>query len=401
MKSGKISKACIEFLSLTAFILIFFIMCGRSNRSLNDEVRNSLLYVANIEGSIENKQSLLLSSIGHIIEYIPLQTQSNYLLEKIDKIAVSDSFFFISDGNTLTRFSKDGKFLNKIGSNGRGPGEYIYIYDICLDNQNQYIYILSAGITKVLVYDFNGNFLRSFKAPGNTTQFILSNDENLIFHMANVARPVPGSVYSWYITDIQGNELLKIENSLKRTRIPGFAVHRSPLYEFKHNIHLMEYGIDTLYSFNSSEKKPYAIVNLGKLKMDPEPVIGDRDKMKQYDQTFWINDLFEDQNNIYVNLYKGLSGEILNCVFNKKNSDLKVLENNYFINDLDGGPDFWPCIAYNDSILINYFDANQLLKILKRKSDNINGLEKMLCPALKKLESVLTATSNPVIMVVR
>jgi hypothetical protein len=399
---GKYKAANIRLIYLLGIVSVYFTMCSRSSQSSDNEARNvSPTYKVNIEGAIFNNQHLLLSSIGHTIEYIPLQTLKDVFLKRIDKIAITDSFFFISDSRILLRFTRDGKFLNQIGANGRGPGEYPYIYDISADYQNQHIYILTAGIQKVLAYDFYGNFLRSFKAPGNTMQFILNNDEKLIFHIANVVRPAAGPVYSWYITDIQGNELIKIENSVKRTKMPGFAVHRSPLYNFDDNIHFMEYGIDTLYFFNSSDKKPYAIFELGKLKMDPDPFIGDREKMKQYDQTLWINDLIEDHNNIYINLYKGLSGKILNCVFSKEKSDIKVLENNYFINDLDGGPDFWPDIVYNDSILISSIDANKLLRILKQKNwDNIKQ-DNVLVNSVMKLESLLSETSNPVIMVVK
>jgi len=61
------------------------------------------------------------------IWYLPLKTHENAQLMSIKKLVVHNKSLFILDNSlkALLRFDKDGNFLNRIGSFGKGPGEYL------------------------------------------------------------------------------------------------------------------------------------------------------------------------------------------------------------------------------------------------------------------------------------
>lgn len=61
--------------------------------------------------------------------------------------------------NTVSKFSRDGKFILRFGNKGSGPGEFEHPQTILLDPLNQ-IYILDAR--KVIIFNDKGNFIRSF-----------------------------------------------------------------------------------------------------------------------------------------------------------------------------------------------------------------------------------------------
>ena len=65
--------------------------------------------------------------------------------------------------NTVFIFEHNGKFLSKIKSIGKGPGEYIHISDIDINEKDQELYILDWDGGKICNYDLKGNFLRDIK----------------------------------------------------------------------------------------------------------------------------------------------------------------------------------------------------------------------------------------------
>lgn len=59
-------------------------------------------------------------------------------------------------------FSRTGKFLNRIGSIGQGPGEYVNYLTFLVDEDKKEVYIFSTN-NGVLVYDFEGGFKSKFQ----------------------------------------------------------------------------------------------------------------------------------------------------------------------------------------------------------------------------------------------
>ena len=242
---------------------------GKTDRKINNPPK----FQIDLEKSIDNVNALTLSSIGKEIYYIPLETNPNCIINRINQIAINDSLIFVSDGLKLIQFSVNGNFIRQIGSYGRGPGEYIFIWDFCIGNAESLIYVLNAGSREVMIFDFFGKFIKSISLPTQQTQVIIMDSGELIFHVPNMIMKSDDTAYSWIIVDNNGTILSSQINHLKRVNFPGFTVPLAPaLYMFDSKAYCMEYGIDTLYFLNKTSLEPYAIFNLGSLKMVPDPI---------------------------------------------------------------------------------------------------------------------------------
>ncbi|MBV3961010.1 6-bladed beta-propeller, partial [Bacteroides fragilis] len=105
--------------------------------------------------------SLLLSESAEKLEIVSLEMTDQSMLGEIRRIQVTDHNIWIDHGREfyIYRFSRSGKFLNKIGSIGQGPGEYTTYSTFLVDEDKKEVYII-ANTNGVLAYDFEGNFKR-------------------------------------------------------------------------------------------------------------------------------------------------------------------------------------------------------------------------------------------------
>ena len=81
------------------------------------------------------------------------------VLSDITEMQVTDHNIWIDHGREfyIYRFSRTGKFLNRIGSIAQGPGEYVNYLTFLVDEDKKEVYIFSTN-NGVLVYDFEGGF---------------------------------------------------------------------------------------------------------------------------------------------------------------------------------------------------------------------------------------------------
>jgi len=94
-------------------------------------------------------------------------------LENRDEAIVSRYHTFMSDNYigvyTMEKeyklFDKKGRFLNTIGRKGQGPGEYTFLYDSNIDEENNRIYLMPWNQKKIFIYDLKGNFLGDIPLP--------------------------------------------------------------------------------------------------------------------------------------------------------------------------------------------------------------------------------------------
>lgn len=381
---------------IKAFSFLLFSYFGTGSL-IRGQINPSVIpYYIDIKGNIKNVITVNLSIIGKEISYIPFETTPECLIKSITKILVSDSYIFVSELNRLLQFDKNGKFLRQIGSAGRGPEEYGYVNDFCIDDQKKEIYIISIYAPKLWIFGFDGSFKNTINLSFRPAQIVIKDKNSLMFHLGNI----PGkNDPSWIITNRQGIVLASIKNNLKRVNQPGMLVEHTPLYSFAKNIHFLEFGIDTLYYFQDSHKRPYAVFFLGDLKMEPDILVtSSMVKDESLFKKFWISSIIEDSDFLFIKFFRGITDATMCAIYNKKTNAITFLKDNVFRNDLDGGELFWPKQILNDNMLVDYVDAFDLLgnrpgELVKK--DNSSSTK------LSTLKKQLSENSNPVLIIIK
>ncbi|MCC8055490.1 MAG: 6-bladed beta-propeller [Bacteroides fragilis] len=180
-------------------LLLIITLLGCSSNKKRDPISKSGVPVINLSEDVSTVPSLLLSEAAEKLEIVPLEMTDESVLSDITEMQVTDHNIWIDHGREfyIYRFSRTGKFLNKIGSIGQGPGEYTTYSTFLVDEDKKEVYII-ANTNGVLAYDFEGNFKRKiidiqmilqlFSSPYD--QYILNNQKFFATQNFGLYRPI-------------------------------------------------------------------------------------------------------------------------------------------------------------------------------------------------------------------
>ena len=180
-------------------LLLIITLLGCSSNKKQEPISKSGVPVINLSEDVSTVPSLLLSESAEKLEIVSLEMTDESVLSDITEMQVTDHNIWIDHGREfyIYRFSRTGKFLNKIGSIGQGPGEYTTYSTFLVDEDKKEVYII-ANTNGVLAYDFEGNFKRKivdiqmilqlFSSPYD--QYILNNQKFFATQNFGLYRPI-------------------------------------------------------------------------------------------------------------------------------------------------------------------------------------------------------------------
>ena len=110
------------------------------------------------------KTQFPLSSFIDDISTIKLELPTPYFWGVVTDVLFADSTLFVVDkkqGN-IFRFKKDGTFLNKIGSRGGAPGEFLSLHRFFIGDQ--YVFVNDLNVRKIHYYTHSGDYVKSISS---------------------------------------------------------------------------------------------------------------------------------------------------------------------------------------------------------------------------------------------
>jgi len=196
-------------------ILVFFLLimagfglegCKRSSVKSSDS-----LITVDVTKSYPKKELILQDFMD--VEYIPLETNDNFLTQGSvlaigkDIIAVRNR---INDGDIFIFDRATGKGLRKINRRGQGPEEYVGCPWIVLDEQICEIFVNDILTKRILVYDFNGKFKRSFRHKEDALYVNIHNfdRDNLICYDGFFDNNNKGSMHPFFLISKQNGIII-------------------------------------------------------------------------------------------------------------------------------------------------------------------------------------------------
>jgi hypothetical protein len=118
-----------------------------------------------------NKNNVKTDDVFNLTDYVDsccfatLESTQNSLIGEIKDMQFADNKIFIFNsvlGNSeILVFDRTGHFLNKIGTKGNGPHEYLSINSFCINSFKSYIVVFDSNKQKIIKYNYSGKFLES------------------------------------------------------------------------------------------------------------------------------------------------------------------------------------------------------------------------------------------------
>lgn len=137
-----------------------------------------------------------------LIKTLSMYSDSTFVSKGIFDIEYYNNHFFISEtpNNRIIVLNNQLEIINKIGSQGHAPHEFIYLsyFSIVKDT----LYLFDAATSQIKVFDINGKYLRYFKVPSSIKSRKFAVDKNLSFYFST-----PSDNYNITKTDLNGNVL--------------------------------------------------------------------------------------------------------------------------------------------------------------------------------------------------
>lgn len=407
-------------LRLVGFFTLCFLLTNCKEKKANT-LANSIKKI-NITKVFEKEEKLNLSKIAKSIEYISLESNKDNILGRITKknrdIQIFENNILIKDKSfNLFLFNNKGGFKTRIGSMGKGPGEYTRIEEIIPIPNKGLIAAYSASQQKVLMYNLEGEFEYSFKIdfwPLGLTYF----NENLIFFNL-VGRRKLTDYYAMSIFNLKGELIKRLhykeeEKKFEKNNTLRIKTRREEKFILNDTLRFWEgdYGKDIVYSLTKDLKiiPTYSVDfddQLWTLDMYSESKkIGFEEMVKHSN----IERYFESSAYLFFSIAYAKKRKFFNVLYNKKTEEGHSVsykrENGKglrfkFYNDIDGGMPFWPQGKVSDDKMYMIIHGYELKDYLARKKKKDNPIIDEL--GRKKLLDIAEnakISDNPILMIV-
>lgn len=243
----KLKKLCVFFISLGIFLLIY--RCNKNSHTSSD------LYI-----NLDSRNEVSIFDIFSKIEIIPLETNDTCLIGDIDKLILHDSLFYLLDTkqNSVSIFNQEGKFIQNIKRIGRGPGEYLYVYDFTINEYDHTIELLDP-FGKLIIFNLDGTHKESIRLPHPPAAyhkfFLLNQDSILFFTNSNDINENLLYAYSR-----SSNKIIKEFYKDSHTDV----MNRLPIFSWNNIVYLTLPMENTIFQIENLQTTPAYIWDFGK-----------------------------------------------------------------------------------------------------------------------------------------
>lgn len=406
-------------MKITFFTCVVFLFFSCKNNSgpytSISEADSGKFFEIDLEKDFNNDKIVTLSQIASNVEYIVLETKEECPVRPVVRYYFTDSLIFIRNFDHILKFSRNGKFIERIGASGRGPGEIDVIRNLSFLPDRKTLVVQKNYQRELLFFSFTGELEKTLDYEPHIESFkILRNGDFLTFESGAYGT----EDIMFCLMNENWDTLSTIANYSKWDSTPapiqimiGYPVFE-PFYTNENREYLKSMYNDTVYVISSGKIEPGYFINLGKYKL-PEELRPERlgvsqlQKFRDNGKNYYFAQVFEAADKVFIGAYN--FGESESCryfLYDRPKKDCILLTDDEgkstgFVNDWDGGTDFWPIGQLNDNQLFMPITPLQLKELFSEKTiENKEVLFPESTSRLMNLVSSMDVTDNPILMVV-
>jgi len=317
--------------------------------SCRQEPKPSLATI-NIFDGLKTEKEFRLSEIVDDVEYVKLETSPDCLFSYAQFLVGNKYILAVQSYNPaqIFLFDRKGKFVRKIGGEGKGPLEYTSLSTCVADPEETYILVNDYQRDIILKYDFSGNVISSFnykeKLASDVADIAIKNS-NEIFLRIDYPLLEKKNFFLIRKTDSEFHQLdslYPVNTSPYTGR--GYSWGSGDFYLLDGSIQFRQFSFDTLYGESKGKLLPRFVFPIEADHLPgPYLVSGLHKQMMEYSNISSMNELSDylilstriAPNKGGVMVYSKPTGEIFKL---KKYPPCPpdTIGRRHFINDIDG-----------------------------------------------------------------
>lgn len=229
---------------LIVTVIAGFIYCGSPEETYTLEIVEGVRNIHNMGVQWGNDQKFTLEHVRNFGDW-DQENDDNYQLFRPTDVGVDgDGNVYILDSgnNRIQKYTLDGKYLQTIGREGEGPGEFKLPQRIQVeDNGNIYVASMVGLSTGIKLFNPEGKEIDFIKPDLITTDFYHFEDSTMIYSGLGI-RPGTQS------TDIEGNVVSVYDaDGNKVSEFGEFTKYDNPMLNFTANAALFSVDDDFVY----------------------------------------------------------------------------------------------------------------------------------------------------------
>ena len=337
----------------------------------------------------ESPKEIMLNELASDIRYVPLETTDDCLMNNEFYIMQYTGEDIITSG--IFHFDKNGKFLNKIGSKGQGPEEYLQGLFAFGDWKNKLLYV--QNWTTLTCYGFDGTFVRSIPTPQLNMGAAGLFDENHILYSNDIYYADKANPIQLYMVDSQnGKTVSKWRGHLEENKKYGMILtSRDFMYNYDNSLFYKPALENVIFKILSPKKRQlvYKFDCSGK-DIDVSADEVDPKKRFQFLSVYWAK---ETAQYLFVNY--GMKNISRLGIYDKEK---KTFTNVTIKDNLAGGYDIHPAWTSDDNHLLMVYYAGGLLQDKEKRYST--GLLPERKKELDELLKNIKEDYNPVVILV-
>lgn len=337
----------------------------------------------------ESPKEIMLNELASDIRYVPLETTDDCLMNNEFYIMQYTGEDIITSG--IFHFDKNGKFLNKIGSKGQGPEEYLQ--DLFAFGDCQYKLLYVQNWTTLTCYGFDGTFVRSIPTPQLNMGAAGLFDENHILYSNDIYYADKANPIQLYMVDSQnGKTVSKWRGHLEENKKYGMILtSRDFMYNYDNSLFYKPALENVIFKILSPKKRQlvYKFDCSGK-DIDVSADEVDPKKRFQFLSVYWAK---ETAQYLFVNY--GMKNISRLGIYDKEK---KTFTNVTIKDNLAGGYDIHSAWTSDDNHLLMVYYAGGLLQDKEKRYST--GLLPERKKELDELLKNIKEDDNPVVILV-
>lgn len=337
-----------------------------------EKIKGGELYVCDYFDVSDATVTLKLSDFVNSLEVIKLDSDTSATVGN-GPVCFSDNYMLIHAGYQapVKLFDRKGKFLCDVGKVGRGPGEYMAVSDMQIDEKNKRLYIMPWQTAYLYEFDFEGKLVKPIRMAGGAPKAKFSIDGD---RLTVVALPFKGLKWFTFQQTLKGELLDSVP--VGNFAISGPNPYNNELFcnRANHSVYLFRSKgtQDTLYHY-----EPGKIGLIPKFTIDFGRIEVPLHECRELGDYFY----FETTRTEPIDEHSFQYVPDKKVIINKKTLDANRMK---FVNDLLGGYEIsiWNCEnGYFAENLDPVKLKDRLEKILKK-----GGLD---APMMKKITDLM------------